>query len=163
MIKSSDQDRSRRVRLRLGRSLWPLLVAALVLCAAVVWHRDATHVEKACARVESYLEPLRRYMTAHGTLPLHYPIYRDLSATAKTSKFTYFDEDTIRWARRADGPALIGYGTAKGLIVRSNGRATVFHDSGKVYVEWLAHHEIHPRVEEQKRLAEAAADRDAGS
>ena len=137
----------------MGKSLAPLLFASVVLCAVVVWHRDATHIEKACARVESCLTPLRQFLQEHGTLPLRYPVDLEELAACSTLDLIYLDQETIRWAREADGPALIAYGRPNGLIVRANGRAAVFYHDGSLVVEWLDNREIGPRVEEQRRRA----------
>ena len=150
-------DRSRKVRLRLGRSLVPLLLAAVVLCAMVVWHRDATHITKACDRIEPHLVPIRRYLAQNKMLPAVYPTYQDLGTSLNPRGFTYVAEPIVRWARTADRRVLIGYGPNNGLIVRPNGHAVAIYENGAIHVEWMAVRELQQLLDEQQRLVQAHA------
>ncbi len=148
-------DRSRRVRSRLRRSLIPLLAAAVALCAVVVWHRDATHIQKACDRLEPHLAPIRRYLARHHTLPLVYPAYPDLAPQPTPQRFRYLDKQTLNWARSAPGPTIIGYGPDNGLIVSPNGHAVAIYENGDLQVEWLPSRDLGPRLASQQARAAA--------
>lgn len=140
-----------RARLRLGRKLVLLVVATAALCAIVVWHRDATHIEKACERLEPHIASLQRHLDANGTLPA---LYEGGGAVSETTILRYVEPEVIRWAMIADEPVIIGQGPANSLI-RANGYAVAIYDAGELRVEWRSSRELGPILAEQERRAAA--------
>lgn len=129
--------RSRRARLRLGRRLVPLVLAAAALCLLVSWQRDARHIEVARARLEPYIGPLDRYLRENGTLPLVYPQYPGQAVSMASGEFTYVGTDVVAWARSANRAVVIGWDAGNSLIGR-NGHAVVMYDGGAVRADWLS-------------------------
>lgn len=148
-------NRSRKARLRLGRSLLPLLAAAVVLCAVVVWQRDARHIEAARLAINGYRVPLATYLADHDTLPLIYPHFPGQEVSDKTSSFTYIGQEVVKWARQADRPVIVGYGHVQGLIARPNGHPVIYYDKGELRVDWIAKSDLSLRLAEQRALARA--------
>ena len=146
-------DRSRKARLRLGRSVLPLFVAAAAMCVIVVWYRDSRHIEAARAEMNAYLAPLATYLAENGTLPLVYPHYPGQAVSDRAGVFTYVEQDVIRWARRADKPAIIGYGRSRGLIAVPNGHPVILYGSGELRVSWIPNRDLLSRLAEQRRSA----------
>lgn len=154
---TQDVDRSRKAKLRIGRSLFLLSSAAVVLCAIVVWHRDATHITKACDRIEPAVAAINRYLMENDTLPILYPVRAGLDAPPGDDGFKYVDPSIIRWARTVDRPVVIGYGASEGLIVKPNGRPVAIHQDHHVRVEWMSGRDLGALLTEQQRLAGGAA------
>lgn len=134
-------SRSRRARLRLGRRLVPLVLAAVVLCLLVSWQRDARHIEVARARLAPYIGPLERYVRENGTLPLVYPRYPGQSVSEGTGEFTYVGPGVVEWARGAEKAVVVGWGAGNSLIGR-NGHAVVMYDRAAFRTDWLSTREL---------------------
>lgn len=137
----------------MGRRVLPLVAAAIAICAIVVWYRDARFIEVAKGEMTEYLVPLSTYLSENGTLPLVYPHYPGQEVSAKAGGFTYVEQGIVRWARRADTRAIIGYGRSRGLIALPNGRPAIVYDGGELRVEWISSRDVTARLAEQRRLA----------
>ena len=143
-----------KARLRIGRKLIVLVVAGAALCVVVVWHRDATHIEKACERLELHVAALQRHLDANGTLPARYAPDTGSGAISDTNVLRYAAPEVIRWAMTAAEPVIVGHGPAKSLI-RANGYAVAIYEGGTLRVEWRSSRELGPILTEQKRRAAA--------
>ena len=146
-------ERSRRVRLRIGRRLLPLGLAAVGLIFIVGWQRDAIRKKQARQHVQQYLEPLQKYVDQHGTLPLIYPRFPDQQVAAGARRFTYVSQAVARWARAADRPVLVGYGPSTRLFFRTSGRAVILYHNGQLREDWILSGQLRPLIAEQDRLA----------
>ncbi len=149
-VASADRAKARR---RLGRTIAPLFIAAVALCAVVVWHRDETHIAKALERLKPYRATLQEHLDGTGSLPPRFPNGSDHDAESVTPGFRYLEPEIIAWANSAGRPVIVGLGSANGLIVRANGRAVMICDGDHVRVEWRAGHQLGPLLEQQSRLA----------
>ncbi len=141
-----------RARLRLGRRLVLPVIATVALCVVVVWHRDATHVEKACERLAPHIASLQLHLDANGTLPVFYVADTDGGAISAINSMHYVEPEVIRWAMRTDEPVIIGHGPPSGLI-RANGYAVAIYEGHKLHVGWRFSRELGPILAEQERRA----------
>ncbi|NOT01276.1 MAG: hypothetical protein HOP29_11680 [Phycisphaerales bacterium] len=151
---------SQVVRGRLARRLAAFVGAAVVLCAVVVWQRDARHIEAARAEMGALLKPLQQYLDEHAGLPAAYPDEPGTVSPIDTGAFRYADADVIRWAKTAGRPVVIAHGRSQGLIARPNGYAVIVYDRGTLRVDWMPGSRLGPSLDEQRSLATAgqAAD-----
>jgi len=146
-------DRSEIARRRLRRGVLLLFAAAVVLCAVVVWQRDARQIEDTRQLIDRRMGPVARYLAEHGTLPYDFPKNADQDLQGKTTGFTYLEPDVIRWAMTAGQPVVIGYGHVRGLIARPDGHAVMVYDHGKLRAEWLTQSQLQDRLAKQRQAA----------
>jgi hypothetical protein len=120
----------------------------------VVWQRDARAIESECRHLSLLVEPVRQFYKLNRSLPLTFSAPDDDDSTGE-GRFTYVDEDVIRWAPTAKRPVLIAYARVFGLIAKPNGHAVAMFEDGSITVKWMPGAEVGPLLREQEQLARA--------
>lgn len=146
------RGRSRKARVRIGRTVLALLIAATLFGGAVAWQRDRRHVEAAMARLAPIRAALSAYLARHGQLPVTYP---PTDTPFTELRFTYVPADMARWTQQAPHRVVVGYGPAVGLIFPRNGHAVLWYDRGTISIAWLAGRELGPILRQQALASQA--------
>lgn len=149
--QTATTPKAERVRSRVGRRMVNLMIGGVVLCALVVYLRDAAAIKSECRYLDQLMTPVRKHLRNTGRLPLTFTV--DPESNPIGEVISYVDPKVILWAQSTDEPAMIAYAQGYGLIIRSNGHAVAIYHNKKVTVEWMTKSQIGPRIDAQRKKA----------